>query len=225
MVQGIAKLKVHRAEFDRQAQALRTTNVVYKHTEYDADLVATWCPDEQTPAVPPMLVNSVVAVPLDDEPGTVVASGPGDATAAGSMDRQDADVESAKQSRFISAFSPDDIPGASESAASLEVAALMQQLEELDQAAQRSVAAEVESAVEGGGCLIDDAGRERILGICEQIRAGAAKLSRTEKLSKLQAELQRSAMGQQTWQESTAQPGTIPRLEVTRSLTPLSRWD
>ena len=33
VVQGIAKLKVHRAEFDRQAQALRTTNVVYKHTQ------------------------------------------------------------------------------------------------------------------------------------------------------------------------------------------------
>ena len=34
----------------------------------------------------------------------------------------------------------------------------MQQLEDLDHAAQRSVAAEVESAVEGGACLIDDAG-------------------------------------------------------------------
>ena len=32
-------------------------------------------------------------------------------------------------------------------------------------------------------------------------------------------------MGQQTWQESTALPGTIPRLEVPRSSTPLSLWD
>ena len=121
--------------------------------------MAQWCPDAEEPVVPPIRVDSVVVVPVKEEdPGRVVESGPGDATAAGAMEQADADVEAAKQARYISAFNPDDIPGASETAASLEVTALMQQLEDLDQAAQRSVAAEVESAVESGACLIDDAG-------------------------------------------------------------------
>ena len=47
-----------------------------------------------------------------------------------------------------------------ENRGAMEVAALIQQLEELDQAAQRSVAAEVESAVEAG--LVDDTGRARV---------------------------------------------------------------
>ena len=50
----------------------------------------------------------------------------------------------------------------------MEVTKLMQQLVELDQAAQRSVAAEVESALEpcsgDAACLADDAGRARIGG-------------------------------------------------------------
>ena len=110
-----------------------------------------------------------------------MASGPGDATAAGESEKEDVDVEAAKQARYISAFSPDDIPGAQESNASLEVAALMQQLEVLDNAAQRSVAAEVESAIEGGACLVDDAGRERILEICGDIHQKAIRLSRPER--------------------------------------------
>ena len=101
----------------------------------------------------------------------------------------------------------------------------MRQLEELDAAAQRSVAAEVESAVEGGCCLIDEAGRERILGLCKEIRDGAAKLTRTEQLSKLQAELQRTATGEQAWQASKGCPATMPQLEAPRSSTPLSLWD
>ena len=119
--------------------------------------------------MPSIVLDTVLAVPVDDS-DPLVASGPGDATAAGELERADADVEAAKQSRFISAFHPDDIPGASESTASLEVAALMQQLEDLDAAAQRSVAAEVESAVEGGACLTDEAGRARVLELCKAIR-------------------------------------------------------
>ena len=82
-VRGIAKLKVHRSEFDAQAAALQSTNVVYKDTHYESELVATWCPDANKPEVPPMIVDSVVAVHGPDDAGKVVASGPGDATAAG----------------------------------------------------------------------------------------------------------------------------------------------
>ena len=84
VVRGIAKLKVHRAEFDKQADALLITNVVYQNAEYDASLVARWCPDPAEAAVPPVLLESVVAVPVGGgDPGQVVAEGPGDATAGG----------------------------------------------------------------------------------------------------------------------------------------------
>ena len=193
--------------------------------EYRADLVAEWCPNANDPVVPQIIMDAVVAVPLEKDPGKVVASGPGDATAAGSMENADLQVEAAKESRYISAFSPEDIPGAQESSASLEVAALMNQLEDLDNAAQRSVAAEVESAIEGGACLVDDAGRERILTLCQEIRAQATKLSHPDKLYKLQAELQRTALGNQEWQTRQPDTQTLPKLQVPRSTTPLSLWD
>ena len=189
-------------------------------------LVAQWCPDPQLPQVPSAILDSVVAVPVgEDGPGRVVASGPGDATAGVAQEKEDAEVEAAKQAQILNAFSEDDIPGSSESAASLEVAALMQQLEELDHAAQRSVAAEAESAVESGACLIDDAGRERILDICKQISDGAAGLSRTDRLHKLQAELQSAALGRHACQASEASDCAMPQMQVPRGSTPLSLWD
>ena len=100
-------------------------------------LVAEWCPDEQLPQVPTPVLFSVVADPIGDGgPGRVKASGPADATVGGALERDDADVEAAKQAQFINAFSEDYHPGASDSSASLDVAALIQQLEELDHAAQ-----------------------------------------------------------------------------------------
>ena len=73
---------------------------------------------------------------------------PGDATALGEADRMDADVGAARDARYIAAFEPEiqDLNGGTRG--SMEVASLMHQLEELDQAAQRSVAAEVESELE-----------------------------------------------------------------------------
>ena len=100
---------------------------------------------------------------MHEEPGNVIASGPGDATAAGNEEQADLDVEAAKAARVINAFHPDDIPGAQESSASLEVAALFEFLEQLDSQTQRSSALETESCLESGACLIDDAGRERCL--------------------------------------------------------------
>ena len=122
-------------------------------------------------------------------------------------------MEAAKAARIINAFHPDDIPGAQESSVSLEVAALMEMLEELENSAQRSVAAEIESSLESGACLIDDYGRERILEICKKIRNQAAKLSPKEKEIKLQAQFHKAATGQ------------LPKLEVPRSEVPLSLFD
>ena len=101
----------------------------------------------------------------------MAAERPSDATASGEADRNDSDVAAAREARYIAAFESEaqDLNGTNRGA--MEVAALMQQLEELDQAAQRSVAAEVESALESrmgeAATLIDEAGRERILQICQ----------------------------------------------------------
>ena len=147
---------------------------MYAEKEYRRDLVARWVPDPDTPSVPSIITDAVVAVPLEEAPGQVVAEGPGDATAAGEADRMDADVAAAREARYIAAFEPEvqDLNG--ETKGSMEVVALMQQLEELDQAAHRSVAAEVESAPESklaqAAVLFDDASRQRILDICEKMR-------------------------------------------------------
>ena len=92
----------------------------------------------------------------------------------------------------------------------------MHQLEELDKTAQRSVATEVESAIDGGACLVDDAGRERILDLCKQVRQKAAELSRSETLQKLQTELQKAAVGNSS---------TMQQLDVPLGGPPLSLWD
>ena len=215
----IAKLKVDRLEFDRQAEVLTQTNIVYKDKEYRKDLVAHWVPDPAVPVVPPIVVDAVVAVPLEGSPGTVVAEGLGDATAAGESDRMDSDIAAAREARYIAAFEPEvqDLNGGNRG--SMQVAALMQQLEELDQAAQRSVAAEVESAIESqlgeGACLVDEAGRARILEICEKVRKSCIRLDDAAKQGRLQLELQKTAMGEQEWQAAThgeGGSGTIPHL-------------
>ena len=62
--------------FDAQAHALKTTNVVYQGAEYKQELVAEWCPEPGVASVPPLIVDTVVAVPVDGSPGDVVAAGP-----------------------------------------------------------------------------------------------------------------------------------------------------
>ena len=224
-VRGIARLKVNRAEFDSQAQALRATNVVYKNTTYDAALVAQWCPEPLTPQVPPVVLDSVVAVPLDESPGEIVAAGPADATAAGAQDLEDRDVQACKESRYVSAFSEEDIPGAAASAGVLEVTSLIRQLEDLDATAQRSVAKETEHAIESGSALLDEAGRERVLRLCESVRNHAARLSRPERELQLQQDLARAALGEPAGAWHAGAEATMANLEVPRSTAPLSLFD
>ena len=92
----------------------------------------------------------MVAVPCGEDPGTVVASGPADATASGEAERQDAELEAARQARYISAFEEQvrDLNGQQDDG-TLEVVALIQQLDTLECAAEKSVAAELECLLEG----------------------------------------------------------------------------
>ena len=93
VVSKIAKLMVDRSEFDEQAAMLQDMNCVYREAVYDKQLVAFWVPDPDKSIVPPTILDRVVAVPCQGNPGTVVASGPADVTAAGEADRADADLE------------------------------------------------------------------------------------------------------------------------------------
>ena len=102
----------------------------------------------------------------------------------------------------------------------MKVTKLMQQLVELDQAAQRSGAAEVESALEpcsgDAACLADDAGRARILEARRKCRRRARR-DEADKKGKPQQEPRQSATGQQEWQATPAAEAaagtsrTIPR--------------
>ena len=217
-VSRIARLQIHKEEFDEQAAVLQRTNRVYAEATYDGDLVASWCSGSSAGVVPPPILDSAVSVPIDEEgPGLVVAEGPADATAVGQVERDDADVEGLKQQRYISAFDPHSIPGDSSNEQSAQITALVHQLQQLDHLSQRSVAAEAEAALESGVLLPeneDEAGRQRILDICNDVRARARRLSREENQRKLESELQRAAIGE-----------PVPQLDVHRGTRPFSLWD
>ena len=70
------------------------------------ELVASWVPDPAVPAVPSVILDTVVAVATEDDGGRVISAGPADATAAGEEERLDAEVEASKNARYISAFEP-----------------------------------------------------------------------------------------------------------------------
>ena len=92
---------------------------------------------------------------------------------------------------------------------------MQHQLEEIQGATKRSIAAEVESAIEGGARLVDEAGRERLMEMCKDLRKHAQRLSQPERLAKLQAELQKAALGHEAMSE----------LICPRGDKPLSLWD
>ena len=233
----IAKLKVDRREFDAQAVALQKYNEVYhREATYDQDLLASWVPDPNVPVVPSVVLDAVLAVPLEDSPGQVVAEGPADATAAGEQDRLDADISAARDERVLAVFEPEVRDLNEKGSGDVEVTALMQQLEELDEASRRSVAAEAESllasdAMESGAGLMDEDGRRRIAEMAQNVRQRCKRLCEREKKGKLQEELQKTATGGQEWQvaqgaEAAADSsGTVPHMLQPRGRTPLSYWD
>ena len=244
-VATVAKLKVNVDEFLEESNFLQAHNYVYKTwASCDKTLLAKWdMSPGDAPKVPEVVLDTVVAVVTDEDSGAPRAAGPGDATAAGSEEADDVEFEAARQQRYISAFCPEDIPVDAEASTVMEVSALQRQLEELDQAAQRSVAAEVESAIEGGACLVDEAGRQRVLELCQELRQRAQKLSRPEHLQRLQSSFATAVHGSCPTgvSDPTACPegankefskegapidtSRIPKLQVPRSSKPLSLFD
>lgn len=71
-VRRIAQLQLEKSVFEKQADSLRATNVVYKEglTEINRELLTEWLNNEDS-AVPPPVLDCVVTVPVGNE-------GPGD---------------------------------------------------------------------------------------------------------------------------------------------------
>ena len=97
-----------------------------------------------------------------------------------------------------------------------------QQLEDLGNAAQRSVAAEAESTIEGGACLTDDIGQAQTLDLCRKVRESCRRLDTSEFKAKLQRDMQSAVMGTAPWQEGDG--GDMALLRVPRGRRPLSLW-
>ena len=239
-VSRIAKLKVTVEDFLEESRFLQAHNYVYKTwARCDDTLLAKWdLRPGKPPRVPEVVLDTVVAVPTEKGDAAPRAEGPSDATASGAAEAEDAEFDAARQQQYISAFCPEDIPLDTEAAAVMEVAALERQLEDLDHAAQRSVAAEVESAIEGGGCLLDEAGRDRVLALCSKVRQTAVRLDRPEHLTRLQQSFQRlcgvhvaeTELSKGCPEKSVEHPGgggagRIPSLNVPRGKKPLSLFD
>ena len=218
VVSKIAKLKITKSVFDKQAAALKETNTVYRDAIYDEDLVSSWLPDAAIDTVPPPILDAVVAVDALQEKGQMVASGPADATVHGEQDRLDADVDAAKQARYISAFEPQAADLNERNSSTTEVVALMNKLEELDSTAKRSAPQE---AVQR--CMFDDVGRERILQLSRDIHEKCKKLDASDFTTKVEKEMQLALKGRAKWQE--IDENGMPLLQIPRGKVPLSLWD
>ena len=125
VVRRLAKLKVNKASFDKQAAALQRTNIVYHGTTYDEQLMNSWAPDPAVDTAPQPILEAVVAVQGGEDPGHMVAPGPAVATVDCEQDRLDADVDAAKQARYISAFEPQVADSNERNSATSEVVALL----------------------------------------------------------------------------------------------------
>ena len=97
----MAKPEVNRREFDAQAAALTTSNVVFAEKTRDKDLVARRAPDPDAPVAPHVIADAVAVVPLEESHGRAVAKGPSDAVAAGEETRLGADIAAAREARHV----------------------------------------------------------------------------------------------------------------------------
>ena len=165
----------------------------------DHEVLTKWCPDPAVPTVPPPLADCVVTVPVPGGVGGIVRQGPADSTEQAQAARSDADAHAVAENRYISALEPEVRDFNSESEGAQEIVSLLQQLEELESAAARSVAVEMESAAQDESTLIDHLGRKRILDLCDQVRQQCQKISAPEKRAQLEKELQDAVMGKSRW--------------------------
>ena len=198
-IKKVAALQVVRSQYQKEAEALSSTNCVYNTAQYDEDLMAKWLPDPDLPAVPPPILDAVVSVPVEGSPGSVVAEGPATSTEGQQAMTAEDEIAAARESRFVSAFEPLVQDLNEQDHASAEVISLLNQLQEMEKTAARSVATEVEAAVESETVLIDEVGRKRILALCDTVRKQCERLSGDGFKAKLENELRSALEGRAPW--------------------------
>ena len=138
-------------------------------------------------------------VHLEGGVGSIVRQGPAESTEQAEAARNDADAYSSAENRYISALETEVRDFNTESEGTQEVVALLEQLKELENAAARSVAVEMESAAQDESTLIDHIGRKRILAMCDEIRQQSQRVSSEEKRAQIEKELQDAVMGTSRW--------------------------
>ena len=192
-VRRIAQLQLEKSVFEKQADSLRATNMVYKEglTEINRELLTEWLNNEDS-AVPPPVLDCVVTVPVGNEgPGDMRQQGPAGATEQRTTP-EDEPVVFAMEST-VTDFNE------SRTDACSRIVLLLHKLEELEAAGARSVAVEMESVVDGQETLIDHVGRKRILELCQEIHESCRKVSAQEMRVKLEEELRDAVMGKSRW--------------------------
>jgi hypothetical protein len=149
MVSKIADLKLDRRLYEQQHESLHKTNPVHQAgPQLDQETLTRWCPDPKIPVVPPPVSECVVTVPVQGGVGSIVRQGPAESTEQAEAARNDADAYSSAENRYISALEPEVHDFNHESEGTQEVVVLLEQLKDLENAAARSVAVEMESATQ-----------------------------------------------------------------------------
>ena len=179
-VSKIVELRLKRALFLEQAEALMKTNPVYQARVdiLDEKLLTEWMQDAEE-AVPSVVLDCVVTVPVGEEgPGVMRQEGPAQATAENVQTQQDETVFALESE--VKDFNED------KNDVSLMIVSLLEKLDELEATGARSVATELASLASGDAMLVDHLGRQRIEKLCDEVQVICQKVSVAEARRKLE---------------------------------------
>lgn len=199
IVRSITHFQLQKDLFLEQATSLRETNPVYKDgvTEINRELLTEWF-DQQVPAP---ILDCVVTVPVGQEgPGKMRQEGPAGATEQRTTSDDDPIIFALESE--VSDFNE------SGNEVCNRVVMLLQKLEELDAAGARSVALEMECAVQEQPTILDEQGRRHIMQLCKEIHESCQKLSARDLKTKLEEELSNAVNGKSRWFLSSSSSAT-----------------
>ena len=230
-VSKIVELRLKKALFLEQAEALQKTNAVYAAgvAEINRELLTEWLQDSEE-AVPPVVLDCVVTVPVgEDGPGIMRQEGPAQATADHCLVQQDETVFALESQ--VKDFNED------KTDVSSKIVSLLEKIDELEAAGARSVSVELATLMGEDTTLVDHLGRQRILQLCDEVQETCRKLSAADARRKLELELRDAVMGTSRWFLPSETSGEDPvqedadtgyaakHLFVARGKKPLSLFD
>ena len=192
-VSKIVELRLKKALFLEQAEALQKTNGVYAAgvAEINRELLTEWLQDADE-AVPPVVLDCVVTVPVgEDGPGIMRQEGPADATAEHVQVQQDETVFALESE--VKDFNEENTD------VNTKIVSLLEKIDELESAGARSVSVELATLMGEDTTLVDHLGRQRILQLCDEVQETCRKLSAPDARRKLEMELRDAVMGKSRW--------------------------